>query len=232
MNLSITYNAPFVQEHYNKKYSNYHMLPGFDWEKRKVEVVFGFLFKQAGIVPGEKYFIDLGCGIGTKTYILSKYFRYSKGLDFSPHAIQIARLLNDNPELMFEEADIRQSSFEIRYDVVTALGLSILNVSSIDTLVSEITLITDNFMKRSGMLIINSFTDFSGTAPTGWYCHTRKELKQLKRVLKENGFKATIIFPHRHASFYVHLGVAALVEWMRLIISRRRQYYLIVRRNA
>ncbi len=228
---NIAYVSETVRAIYDKRYSAFSFLPGFANEKKRLTKIFKNIFNKYNIHPSSlNSYLDLGCGFGLKTYILSGFFKQSKGIDFSSKAIQVALLLNDKENLQFETGDIHQAVSGNKADIVTALGLSVLNISDTKKYAEEILSINKNHVCPDGVLIVHSFTDFSGTAPSGWYNHTRKDLKNILNSLYANHLSVQIYFQHRSFRNYFGFGTEnMLMEFYKLIRVRKKDYYLIIR---
>lgn len=227
---NIVYESESVRTIYDKRYSAFNSLHGFVNEKKRITKIFSNIFKKHNIHPSLLHsYLDLGCGFGIKTYILSGFFRQSKGIDFSDKAIQIASLLNDKENLQFETGDIHQPASGSKADIVTALGLSVLNISDTKKYAEEVLSVCKNYVQPGGILIIHSFTDFSGKAPSGWYNHTVLQLHEIINQLTGNGLSIKKYFPHRDFNNYFGHGTEnMLVEFYKLIRMRKRDYYLII----
>lgn len=227
----IVYESETVRTVYDKRYSGFSFLPGFSNEEKRIRRIFSNLFNKYSVTPSTlNSFLDLGCGFGLKTYILSGFFKQSKGIDFSSTAIQIASLLNDKKNLNFETGDIHQPTSDEKFDIVTALGLSVLNISEVQKYAEEVSGILKNYIRPGGIFIIHSFTDFSGTAPSGWYNFTSGELKEILTLLRKEYLSVQIYFPHKDISNYFGFGMENLMkELYKLLQFKKKDYYIIIR---
>jgi len=230
----VSYNAELTKQMYDKRYSSFQFLPSFNNEYKKIVKTFSNILNKYKISPASLHsYLDLGCGMGVKTYCLSSFFDVSKGVDISERAIQIASLLNDKPDLTFEVSDVNTSSSVEKFDIITALGLSVLNVSNLDQYYKEVLLIQEKYLKNQGYLIIYSFTDYSGKALTGWYNHTRNELHALLKQMNNDTITCKLYFPHRNIHSYFGHGVDLfLAEIYRKLKSKRRDYYFIIQKHG
>ncbi|MDD5569687.1 MAG: class I SAM-dependent methyltransferase [Bacteroidales bacterium] len=234
-NEDLKYNPAEVKEIYEKRYSNFTSLPAYSLEERKYKRIFNNIFTNFKIdVKKFPNYIDIGCGLGIKTYILSEYFEKTTGIDFSQNAINIAKLLNAKPNVEFEIADVKNlSSSDKKSDFITALGLSVLNVKDIEQIKKEILNIINLYAKNESYIIISSSTDFSGSVPVGWYYHSRKDLKKLVDSINTvENLKCKIYFNHcDFKNYFFHGFETFAIELFRLLFSRKRDYFLVIKKK-
>jgi len=219
------------REHYEKLYSSYWALPHFRFEYNKFKHrVKAIVADNAVRIAPNDTAVDLGCGLGPKTYVLSEFFAHTTGIDFIQNCVQIATLLNDRPTLRFVWEDVNTHDREPRrYEFVTALGLSIFNEKDADTLLKNLREITAKYAAEKHTVIIGSETDFSGKSPSGWYYHTRSEIKQIAQKMEREGYAVKNYFPHRSIRNYRGNGIRhLLLETYRLLFARKREYYFIL----
>ncbi|MFA6924937.1 MAG: class I SAM-dependent methyltransferase [Bacteroidales bacterium] len=232
-NNDLKYNHTEVKEIYEKRYSNFTSLPAYYLEERKYKRIFNNIFTNFKVdIKKFPNYIDIGCGLGIKTYILSEYFEKSTGIDFSENAINIAKLLNAKPNVEFEVADVKNiSSSENKFDFITAFGLSVLNVKDVEQIKNEILNIINLYAKKESYIVVSSSTDFSGSVPAGWYYHSRKGLKQLVDSINSiENLTCKIYFNHcDFKNYFLHGFETFAIELYRLLFSRKRDYYLVVR---
>ena len=226
---TIQYDPEKVKGIYAETYASFLALPGFASERKFLRHRFELISKLAGKpLDASVTYLDLGCGLGIKTRILAEYFENSHGVDFVDRCIQIASMLNDRPGLVFETMDATDTP-ENQYGVVTAFGLSVFNVSEPQQAAKAMVKSAQDFLTSNGWLMVYSFSDFSGKAPSGWYNHTPAELKTTVGYLVQSGLKARLIFPHRHLSNYTGNGLRHLVaEVLKLVSRKRRDYYIVI----
>ena len=226
---TIQYDPEKVKGIYAETYASFLALPGFASERKFLRHRFELISKLA-VKPldASSSDLDLGCGLGIKTRILAEYLQDSHGVDFVDRCVQIASLLNDRPGLVFETMDATEKP-ENQFDVVTAFGLSVFNVSDPQQAAKAMVKSAQDFLTPKGWLLVYSFSDFSGKAPSGWYNHTRKELKTIVGILIRSGLKAQLVFPHRHFSNYTGNGLRHLAaEALKLVSRKRRDYYIVI----
>jgi len=222
------------KSHYEKKYSNFKALPNYDLEYRKFHYRFKNLITDNNIhIDSSSRLLDLGCAFGVKTYMMSDFFQYTKGIDFIENSIAVAKLLNDNPKLEFEVEDVSvEVKEDVKYNFITAFGLSIFNKKQIDAIVQNIQMVAARFGQDKFTLILGSETDFSGTSPSGWHYHSKQEILSLQSHLINLGYKVHLYYPHKKSNNYSGRGIAYwLYESLRLFSSAKREYFLIIEKN-
>ncbi|MBK8626548.1 MAG: class I SAM-dependent methyltransferase [Saprospiraceae bacterium] len=171
--------------------------------------------------------LDIGCGFGLKTYYLTNKFRKVVGADFVENIIRVNELLNDCKDLKFITYDFYSTvQFIEKFDCVTAFGFSILNVKDQSEYINKVEKLLANTNEK-GMLIIWSFSDFSGNEPTGWYNHTKDEINQLISKLDSKYSQVRIFYPYNKVvckSIFTTLG---LKNFLRFFQSKK-YYFLII----
>lgn len=65
---------------------------------------------QANIVPGTRL-LNAGCGTGEYNYYLKDAFRTSHGIDINEEDIEVARSLNQDPDIHYDTGDITDLDF-------------------------------------------------------------------------------------------------------------------------
>lgn len=217
-----------VQAIYEEKYSNFASLPYYSSEAE----FYGQQFESFLNFTGEKdlnqkTLIDLGCGFGMKSHIMKKYFSRVKGVDFASNIIAVNNLLSNDPLLTFEVIDLSIPTISTeKFDFIVANGLSLFNSADLMACKSDLHRLIKSFGKSHGVFVIWSFTDFSSTAPSGWYNHSMKELNQwMLKLSADFGFTCQIHFPYKRFDFRSKSITKLLLSIYRYF--RKRQYYFI-----
>lgn len=182
----------------------------------------------------EKHYLDAGCGLGLKTYVFSRYFTRSTGIDFSENAIGICKLLNDSPDnLSFQVKDIEEPAGE-KYDMITAFGLSTFNSHDIDLLSKRITSAVERLLNHHGILFIGTRSDFSGKSDTGWHYLTKQEIAQLIKHLKVRfaGASIEILSPDNCFSYLNSGNTWQAAGSLRKVILRKPRDLFIIIKNG
>ena len=219
-----------VRTKYDSEYSMFAGQPGYPSEARYATTLFELL-RRRGLIPAtvDASLLDLGCGLGFKTRALAESFRSACGVDFSAAAIEMARSLNDLASLRFEVLDVESGSLERRFDVVTAFGISLLNVRDESEYARLLASFATRFTNpRGGLLVAIGQSDFSGRVDDGWYNHTHRALKRI-RGLAGATQRTHLYLPGRDPRSYRSFGAEyALRELAKPVLRRRRDYCLIV----
>ena len=227
---NVAYDPEFAKQIYAESYASFNGLSGFALEKKFLRHRFQLLTKLFNLsIPTPSSYMDLGSGLGVKTRIMADFFTESVGVDFVERCIKVCKLLNDKPGLSFILADATQVTGH-KYDFVSAFGLSVFNVHDSKACAEAIIKAGQDHCKPGGYLMVYSFTDFSGKAPTGWVNHTRKDLAHVLELLGQAGLRPQIVFPHRHFANYFGNGIRHLAgELIKLLSRKRRDYYIVIR---
>lgn len=228
-NDAVEYDAEKVRQIYAETYASFLALPGFSSERKflrhRLQLILGLARLKT---PANGRYMDLGSGLGIKTRIVAEFFKTAVGLDYVERCVQICNLLNDLPGLKFVQADATKP-FGEQFDFVTAFGLSVFNVHDPGVCAMSIQEAVRNYVKPGGVMMVYSFTDFSGKAPSGWVNHRKPDLDMILKGLNANGMKARIIFPHKHLKNYIGNGPRHLVgELVKLVSRKRRDYYIVI----
>jgi len=229
---SVNYNRTHVKEVYESTYATKtKSITEIRDEHISTDIRFKNLIKRVGS-PNLKNssLIDIACGDGIKTNVLSQYFQNTLGVDFSSNAIKSCDSTFKSNVLGFKEVDIDKGELGKQFDFISSFGNSTFNVSNIAALASEITNIYGKFGNPKASMLIGTFTDFSGTAPSGWYNITKAELKSLENKLThESDLQCTIYFPHNDINNYLSSNVKyTLKEAIRIFTQKRRYFYLVL----
>jgi hypothetical protein len=216
------------KEQYQSKYSDFDTLKLTARDRSFFLPQFEYLVKSDKLNTKGKSAIDLGCGFATKTYLISDFFTHITGLDFIHNIVEVNKLLNLKPHLNFvcEDVEVDQKTSE-KYDIALAFGLSTINQKNIDDYIKQVSIIQNKYLKQEGVIVIWSFTDFSGKANSGWYNHTNKELSELKKRLETTiSNTATIIYPYREMGWFLGFNIKTLKRIFRFF--QKKQYYFLI----
>ena len=218
---------------YDKKYSSFESLPGFRQEEVYCQRIIHWLKWINWWPESDKVrYLDAGCGFGIKTFVFSRYFNQSLGIDFSVNAIEICNRLNNSPgNLTYQVKDIEDISDE-KFDMVTAFGLSYFNSRDIEMLAKRIALTANLSLNREGILFISTRTDYSGKSDTGWHNLGRREIAHLKKLLKDQctGAEVKVIAPDHHIKYLVAGTILHAIGSLRKsILNRPRDLFIIIR---
>lgn len=219
---------------YTELYNGFHSLPGYNTEKTVIERVISVLESEGRFnLSSFNSLVDLGCGIGFKTNILFSRIKKATGIDFIQKAVEIGNVLSPGPDLSFICDDVLHPVHQVKGDLVSAFGLSVLNTSDPDLFVSRIIQISDNYLQPGGAIWILNPTNFSGKMPGGWYNHTKPELKNLKSMLQKTGkFEVTLDFIHHSPAFFMKDGFYwFLRRFFRLITGKPQFYSLLIKQK-
>ncbi|MCE3294348.1 MAG: Methyltransferase domain [Crocinitomicaceae bacterium] len=230
----VEYNKEKARQEYEKRYSTFTFVPGYQYELAQVNRFWRILNAAGVFRVNPKDALDLGSGFGFKTYALSKKIERVTGIDISSNAILISNTLNDNPNLEFICTELEAYNPQKQFDLVTAFGLSNFNVSDVRKLADEIHATVQQLVKSNGVFVLYSTTDFSGKAPSGWYYHSKSELKQVISLLKakDPSYGIKLIFPHRSLVNYRKQGVRNfLFELFKLFSQRKKEYLISITRH-
>lgn len=132
--------------------------------------------------------MDIGCGTGIYTFVLSKEGYETTGIDYSRIAIEKAK--KEFPELDFEWQDATRIEFRKEYDLLFVKGLTLFNTTDYEK-VQRLVSSWKYGLSKNGIIAIQSRTDFSQKSPTNWYYHNFSEIERMYRV---QDFDIKIIF--------------------------------------
>lgn len=221
------YNTEQLLELYGTKYDSE------SFSKRNFEKFAKYfkLLDKKFALKHRKTMIDLGCGSGVKTAAFAQFFDTCTAVDLSPGAISKAKQLIKDDRIDFVCADLFTLDKQ-KHDLITAFGFSYFNEESEDVLAAKIHKIMQFTGNEHATLIISSFTNFSGTAPSGWVMHSKEQLNDLLKKLKEFGYQAELYFPESDVKNYFGFGMENFVkETVRRFSSRKRTFFLVVRNS-
>lgn len=217
-----------IQAIYEEKYSSFASLPYYKMEEDFYGKQFESFINSIGVDDiTSKNLIDLGCGFGMKSHIMKNYFAQVKGVDFASNIVEVNNLLTNDPQLTFEVVDLGNTNLSTeKFDFIIANGLSLFNSADSSLCTTHLQRLIKEFGKSKGVFVIWSFTDFSSTAPSGWYNHSMKELNQWILTLSADfGFDCQIYFPYKKIDFHAKSVSKTLLSIYRFF--RKRQYYFI-----
>lgn len=172
--------------------------------------------------------LDLGCGLGYKT--LGFTFPHEKvlAIDLSENAINYCIEEHNNSTIEFKAMDAFQVNDE--YKAITAFGFSLFNTNDNNRFIEVFKhFYTNNLSKEKGnMILIGSFTDFSGGGIDSWYLHTKEDLDFLgKEIEQQFSVKVSMVFPHRLINNYFGFGFYNFAaEFIKLIVKRKRTFFI------
>jgi SAM-dependent methyltransferase len=229
---SVNYDRTHVKEVYENTYANkVKSFTEIKDEHVSTDIRFNNVLKKLDIKNLNRHsLLDIACGDGVKTNALSQYFKNALGVDFSANAIQACNSTFKSDVLAFIELDIDNQELDQKFDFITSFGNSTFNISNIEVLTKEIIKVYHKFSKASTNMLVGTFTDFSGTAPSGWYNLTTTELTLLqKNISDQAGLNCTLYFPHADINNYLsnHVKYTAK-EVLRIITQKRKYFYLVL----
>jgi SAM-dependent methyltransferase len=230
---AVNYNKEHVKEVYEETYATKTKSRSAIKDEYVSTVIrFNNLLKKLKIsIPTNGRYLDIACGDGIKTNALSQYFNNTLGVDFSKNAIACAKKTFGSEVLQFKELDLETEKLDEQFDVVTSFGNSILNVSDEEKISNHVLADYNNFVAKQGTLILGSFTDFSGNAPTGWYNLTNKQLNKITHTINQyEGVICEVYFPHQDINNYLSNALSyTLKELHKLLFQKRRYYYIVIK---
>lgn len=171
--------------------------------------------------------LDIGCGMGYKTIGFNKDEEVL-AIDISENAIKYCQREQQRNLIQFKCMD----AFQVmgKYKLITAFGFSFFNTSNSKRFIEmfEHFYLNNLLNKKGSLMIIGSFTDFSGQGEGTWYLHTRDELEAIVNQLESKfSVKVEIVFPHKKILNYFGWGIYNFVaESMKLIIKRKRTFFI------
>ena len=174
------------------------------------------------------HLLDLGCGIGYKTVGFSLPNESILAIDLSENAINFCISQHQIDKVDFKAMD----AFEVtgKFELITAFGFSLFNTHNNDRFIEVLKhFYTNNLSKEKGnMILIGSFTDFSGGGKDSWYLHTKSDIEYIqKKIEAQFPLKVNIVFPHKMISNYFGFGFYNFVaEILKLIIKRKRTFFI------
>ncbi len=172
--------------------------------------------------------LDLGCGKGHKTLGFLGENQTTLAVDISENAISNCQKLISNKNIEFKACDALKIDGE--FDLITAFGFSLFNTPNNDQLLEVLYHFIDKNLSKSSckMVILGSFTDFSGTGENSWYLHTQDDLDYIKQKIEsDTGLRVSFIFPHKLIKNYLGFGVYnTLAEVYKLVVKRRKTFFI------
>lgn len=218
---------------YENKYSHFAALPYYHQELSFYGNQFAEMLRiTADKETSRKSLVDLGCGFGMKTHIMKQYFQRTVGVDFVENIIAVNNLLSDDPNLIFQIADLNhQQENQEKFDYIVANGLSLFNEKDPKICADHFLKLIKQYGKEKSTFIIWSFTDHSSTSPSGWYNHSRKELDDFTiQIQQGNSLRSQLFYPYKNLSLRGKSMKEVLLSLYRYF--RKRQYYFIIIQNG
>lgn len=143
---------------------------------------------EAGIDPGGRTVLDVGCGTGFFTaYYLERGARVT-GIDIAPTSI--ARLGERHPEARFVLGDVSEVAIDGRYGIVNAFDVlyHITDDAKWETAVRHLARATES---RGAMLLTDTFAERGAAA-----AHNRmRPLARYRGILAEEGLEIGTLYP-------------------------------------
>jgi SAM-dependent methyltransferase len=194
-------------------------------EKEQYRKFFHLLLNWDPKKCAEINYLDLGCGLGAKTVGFEHGFKKTIAIDLSQNAIEFCKLKFSDSSVEWIAGDAMK--VDGKFDLISAFGFSLFNTGDNDEFVQNVRTIIQQNLEESGVMIVGSFTDYSGTGES-WFMHSVEDLEYIKtKLMKENKVKIEIIFPHRYRKNYLASGfINCLAELRKLLVSRRRIFFI------
>lgn len=172
--------------------------------------------------------LDLGCGNGVKTAAVAVFFKEAVAIDMSPGGIEQCKKLFGDTGIDFRCGDAYQLEAG-RFEVITAFGFSLFNEENPELLAERFSSFYQLFAADKAVLIASSFTDFSGTAGSGWVMHSRQQLQELEAALRKRNYRLKLYFPHKDVRNYVNFGfLNGLKEMVKFVSFRRKTFFFLI----
>lgn len=172
--------------------------------------------------------LDLGCGEGSKIVGFSKGFKSTLAIDLSQEGIKTCkRLFSNKSNVQFECKNAMD--IEGGFDCISAFGFSLFNQTDNNLLVNQLLFFLNKNLNETGRLVLGSFTDFSGNTDSTWYQHSQNDLGYIVNSLKEKGYTAKVVFPHKKLNNYFSSNLYNfIVELIKLVVKRKRTFFIII----
>ncbi len=138
-------NYKIYNERYTTHTDSYEYSAGIKWSLSLIKDIFKYIKNKDNI----KTILDIGCGEGNKTYLLSKYFNNAKvlGIDFTEEGIRLANNIYSNVEnISFEKGDIFDiDETKTNYDIVSCFEV-LEHVEDWETLLKKIAEVSNKYV--------------------------------------------------------------------------------------
>jgi len=194
-----------------------YLLLFLEYEKyeKEVELIKKFLKPKAKI-------LDIGCGIGVHSILLSKHNFYVKGIDICPEMIEIAKKvkIKNSANCSFKIMDMRKMSLKEKFDA----GLFfhsfyyLITDKDINDTISNL----KKCLKRNGKVIIFNFSFFHAILNKSFKKRyvLRGEKNRIKRkIVITHNIKGKIVYAtEKHR--YIHKDKKAVEEFTAKCIYR------------
>ena len=180
-----------IKNDYEEFYSNGNWKQNKKIEKLHIKYYLKILGKKVIKI------LDIGCGTGLHTHILTELGYNSTGIDIAASAIKKAQ--ERYQEIKFYVQNASDINLNETFDLLYASGFSLFNThnySNMNKLLSH----WSSLLKANGSILITSKTNFSGKAPTGWIYHTNSEIHLM---YQHNDFNTTIYYIHSKLGYLI-----------------------------
>jgi cyclopropane fatty-acyl-phospholipid synthase-like methyltransferase len=215
-----------LKEIYERKYGSIS-LSGAQREKQ-IYSKYRDLLVMDGSLPEKREVLDLGCGTGYKTVGFHRKGDHTLAVDLSDNVIEFCNSVHAIGDIQFLAKDAY--SVEGKFDLITAFGFSLFNTHVNDEFVQNVGHFVKNHLVQSkgSLMIIGSFTDFSGKGKDSWYLHTEHDLTYINdRLSQIHGLSIDIVFPHRVLRNYLGYGLYNLpAELYKLLFKRKKTFFI------
>ena len=183
------------QSNYEEFYSKGNWKQNKKIEKLHIKYYLKILGQKNGKI------LDVGCGTGLHTHILTELGYESTGIDFATSAIKKAQ--ESYCEIKFHVQDASAINLDETFDFLYVSGFSLLNTrnySHVKKLLSH----WSGLLKTNGSILIISKTNFSGKAPTGWIYHTNSEIHYM---YQSNNYSTSVYYIHSKLGYLILIPV-------------------------
>jgi len=146
-----TYQKDLIRDRYNDFYNRKDFVR-FGWAE---SALIKALIDQTGLHKGAKI-LDIGCGTGKYTHLLTQQGMKAVGIDLSERAIELAQ--KRFPDSTFQVGDVMELSYEPgSWDAILCSGLSLFNEPDLSVLRPFMQQII-RFLKNGGWFIFSKTT--------------------------------------------------------------------------
>ena len=159
-------------KNYNLKYKD---LNYFRYSERIYTPYISSLIKSCGLERGSSV-LDIGCGQGFFSYLLSKYGMKVSGIDLSESGISAAKNVYGHLGLSFAVGDIETVSFPQQFDCIFVRSCSLYNNDEFPRN-DEVTAKLLKYLRPSGLFMFAYNSNFSSKQSKDWRYHSWSDLK-------------------------------------------------------